>query len=985
MGAEQTGQRRRFPMPDADTKADQATKAAVERVVDRMISPQVPVLDLQDALLPDDTLNRLDDLPTPQAESVASLPTFGTIIDTEITPPDPVTRDLAENTDVTLNATQLSGEHHNRKRRKEHPRMKSARDFIAEQDQVSTEGTLEEGTETTLRPKSHINGLIDILAPKDFNDTGAMLTERLKNGPVQIEEILAESDNRPQQIPDLVMQRLIEGFIETGYVRLNADKLSLTPKGRKSMGYIGYDAVKSTLIATDALRTQHSRSEVKKIADVHRDHDVDANTQVVEINEHIDRPSAKVLYLSDILVGNNASDTRALLETIDDIKRLPQEERPDVIVVSGIMEGGHKFRNKAARIASVQGLDGQYASAKIIFDKIQDLGSKVVYVMGANDRAIAHDGTVEAMRTVRNLAAPLTDSQKGDVTYWQQDAYMQDAAWDQNLKFQLEVVFPYCLRSGRRLRSADEVAKITKGKIRIEEYLLLWDAYQSLIGSQNIPDVYKKVLKIENIHLPGVKNSGLEITDGVNLNLDYVGGKTVTAVRDRLKFGSAPMYGNSMDAALALFRQHTSQPNPKPLDVLAVTGHDEGVGTVLREGVVVTLPGFLDSRRVLNQKGAIAQSGQGRAYRGVTTRRREMTPGAMGIESTADGITRFTFHNSALREKADSVDRTFIAQIADLQTGSITSQPDKFIKFLDMLTTRYADQGKIIIVANGDLVHGRNYKGMDMECAATGLMRVPDQIELVDQLINRAYGHIPQEDLRKMIERVGIVAGNHEWNSSYDRTGDAFVRDFEMIFRTLLGVGKFDPRVIPSERILTQDGDFFQAWTLMQKIGEYGMLAQHMPMMKGGKGSGTRIALTQVQALIESMGRSARNVDLVLTGHYHNGSIYQDGDRVYSGSPSFAGESGFEHMLGFKAVPGGMVVGVGGDRPVQVDILSKKTLDDHVIRNGYFSAGDLSNLGIKSDKNYNPLTDNIVLPTGQINKAIYAMTRGIITQHTKFI
>jgi hypothetical protein len=90
-------------------------------------------------------------------------------------------------------------------------------------------------------------------------------------------------------------------------------------------------------------------------------------------------------------------------------------------------------------------------------------------------------------------------------------------------------------------------------------------------------------------------------------------------------------------------------------------------------------------------------------------------------------------------------------------------------------------------------------------------------------------------------------------------------------------------------------------------------------------------------------------------------------------------------MLGFKAVPGGMVVGVGGDRPVQVDILSKKTLDDHVIRNGYFSAGDLSNLGIKSDKNYNPLTDNIVLPTGQINKAIYAMTRGIITQHTKFI
>jgi hypothetical protein len=90
-------------------------------------------------------------------------------------------------------------------------------------------------------------------------------------------------------------------------------------------------------------------------------------------------------------------------------------------------------------------------------------------------------------------------------------------------------------------------------------------------------------------------------------------------------------------------------------------------------------------------------------------------------------------------------------------------------------------------------------------------------------------------------------------------------------------------------------------------------------------------------------------------------------------------------MLGFKAVPGGMVVGVGGDRPVQVDILSKQTLDQHVINNGYFSTSNLKHLGFKPDKNYNPLTDNIVLPTGPINKAIYAMTRGIITQHTKFI
>jgi len=73
---------------------------------------------------------------------------------------------------------------------------------------------------------------------------------------------------------------------------------------------------------------------------------------------------------------------------------------------------------------------------------------------------------------------------KGHVAYWQIDQLKQNEGWDEQEKFQLRVVIPYCIKTGRRLKSADEIEVLTNGRLRIEEHLMLQEAYDALIREE---------------------------------------------------------------------------------------------------------------------------------------------------------------------------------------------------------------------------------------------------------------------------------------------------------------------------------------------------------------------------------------------------------------------------------------------------------------------------------------------------------------------
>ncbi|MCL5435027.1 MAG: hypothetical protein M1405_01425 [Patescibacteria group bacterium] len=847
-------------------------------------------------------------------------------------------------------------------------------------------GELQEGEEVVVQQPSYTRDLLQILKPGDFDKIGSFLKKGLKKKPHSVEEIMEKNKDLPRKIPDLILASMIEGFIETGYVARTKDgKLKLTNRG-KNADKLGHDAIKSSLLADEILRFTPSRPKVKNIKDVKTSHQVQREMQAERVSVDLDAPSARVLYLSEILVGNNSSDIPFLIRTINQIKNLPENMRPNVIVVSGLMEGSHKFRLKDKRLGLVQGLDLQFLSAKLILNELQSTGARIVYVLSNDDREIARDGTIEAMRIVKHLAQPLSDREKGFVTYWQQDQLKQNEAWDQNFRFQLDVVFQYSLRSGRRLKSADEVAKITKGKLRIEEYLLLWDAYQALINGEGVPKAYKEILEIDNIPFPGKEDSSLKVTDGMDLRLKTTGKDVTHMVRESLKFGDTAMYQNPIDAAEAVLKQLSAGGEELP-EVFSVLDQQQALGVGRAEGNwVISMPGFADTKRALGQKGTIARAGKSAAWRQLTTRRILGEPGATMHETTHDGRHIVTIFNKKLLEKADASERKTIATFTDWQTGSTTARPDLQVKFADIVFSRLLEERPTYLFTDGDIIHGRNYKGMPEENPHIGLIRIEDQQMFVRQMLEYTTEHVSSDNFANL-EKIGIVPGNHEWNSGYVLNGAIFnlylVQAFQEMF-TKRGLIPQKGQIKAYESIRTDYGDFFKAWTAVEKdLAGYGVLFQHMMLEKGGKGSGTRAPVFQAQSLYEGQGDLVKNVDIGVFGHWHHPQYALFGNKLAVVSPSIAGLSGFEWMRGYRAVLGGTLIHLGGGLPPQVEFLSAQTLQKHEISKGYFSNANLKRLGFKDDRHFDPAKHGFVDRRSGLQKALWNLRDDILfTPHS---
>lgn len=827
---------------------------------------------------------------------------------------------------------------------------------------------------------SYTRDLMSILSPRDFDRVGHFLRTKLKDKPASESELFG-GDDSPQEIPDIVLRKMIDGFIETGFVAYNKDgSLKLTKRGKQDR--IDHDALKSTLLAADILNVDYPHRRVQRMRDIEEAHEINPNMQVDKVDVGVEGGSAKVLYLSEILVGNNASDIGFLRKTLKRIKRLPEDMRPNVIIVSGIMEGSHKFRNKDARQGLTQGLDQQFASAKLILDEIESTGAKVIYLLSNNDREIARDGTIEAMRTIKNLAEPLSDKDKGHVTYWQQDQLKQNEAWDQNMRFQLDVVFPYSLKSGRRLRSADEVARITKGKLRIEEYLLLWEAHRALLRREEVPEVYKRVLNLDNIPVSGRKDTGIRVTDGVDLTLTTSKGRDVThMVRESLKFGSSPMYQSPSDAAEAVQKQLITDGQDTP-DVLTVLDQQQGFGIGGREGWVVFAPGFTETKRLLKQKGTIARAGYSAAWRQLTTRRVLGEPAATMHEITEDGRHIITIFNAKLLDKADAADRSTIALLTDWQTGSTTARPDLQVKFADIVGNLMKDRPTYLFT-DGDMIQGRNYKGMPEENAHIGLVRIEDQQAFVKEMLERSFAHVSKADFENL-KKVGIVPGNHEWNSGYVLNGAIFnlylVQAFQRMFAER-GLIPASDQIKAYESVLTNSGDFLKAWTAFEEIAGYGAHFSHIIQEKGGKGGGSKPPVFQAQGQFEGLGEVIKNTDIALYGHWHHPQYGLFGNKLAAIAPSLAGLSGFELVRGYLPTMGGLMVHLGGGLPPQLEVLGTEALNKHQISEGAYSDATLKRDGFKDDKHFDPVKHGFAnrrVPQSALQKSLWHLRDEIV-------
>ena len=689
-----------------------------------------------------------------------------------------------------------------------------------------------------------------------------------------------------------------------------------------------------------------------------------------------ERPSANILYISDLLIGHKDAAIDFYEGTIRRVTELPTEMQPDAIVLTGLLQGDFKFSSKTRQITldpEYRSIDSQFAKAKELLDLAAETGCPLIYNLSDDDRRIARDYTIEAFRRTKALArdehkmARATEAGR-DLPYYSIDRVQQDAAFTEHYDFHVNTVLPYCLRSGRRLRTAEEMAAASGGEVAEEEYLLLVDTCKAIARGSAPNPTYAKYLEIANINS---EDSSLIITDDVNLHITTEGREYTDWVRHSWGFSPQTTPRNHMGKPIETVKQLAADGEETP-DLLVMQGHQETVGvglpTTEHAAWVVATGGMIKARDLLNTRGTVAQAPGDISRRLVATRGRIPTPNATALERTDDGRLIATFFNDALIEKSHSIpERMTIAEICDLQTGSITARPDLLVKYMDYVRTRVLGERTLALFFGGDMIHGRNYPDFPRESQSTGLMSIDSQIAFNKRLFRGVFGDITPEEL-KGLERVIVQVGNHEWNSGtlthHGYSFSDYMQDFfgRMLARGGYSDAEIEQRVKFQDSVVTPSGDYFKNYTGIERFGDMGVLIQHYMLDRGGKGSGGGLPVHQAFDYTTGAGDLMRGIDVQMAGHWHHPQYALHGNKLAVVGGSMAGQSGYELMRGYRAVPAGTLIHLGGGLPPQVEFVSQEALNAHKVTTGEFSEANLRADKFRDDRGFDPAKHGIMMP-----------------------
>lgn len=682
--------------------------------------------------------------------------------------------------------------------------------------------------------------------------------------------------------------------------------------------------------------------------------------QIANVEVKTGRPSASVLYMSELLIGHKDSAVDFFYDTIDRVKNLPTDMKPDVIVMSGLMQGDFKMLEKRRRSTLVPGLnsmDAQFRHAKQAIDALRGTGAAVVYNMSNDDRRIAEDYTIETFRKMFDYAKHQEGINWGNI-----DKMRQHPKWNTHRQFQIDVVFPYCLRSGRRLRSADEMSELTSGAIEIEEYFMLLDAHQRIANGRRPTKQQKQWLELDNL-----KDKDFRVTDDVDLTLQTDDAKHTNSIRHYLGLSPQAMYQNHMKTPTELLGQLASNGEAVP-DMLVTQNNQEEVGVAVDGSWAISTGGLIRANQFMHSSGSKTDVPGDISKRLVVSRRRIPNPSATIHEQTDDGRHKVTFFNDVLNEKSHSIpERMTIAELCDLQTGSITARPDILAKYLDFVRTRVIGERATALFFGGDMIHGRNYPHFPAESQSTGLMAMDSQVAFNKSLFRSSLKDMSREEM-DALQKVIVQIGNHEWNSGTLKWHGYSFADYmrEIFERKYAQVGYNDDeiadRVKFHDAVMTPKGEVAQAYTGIEYFGDMGVLIQHYLQERGGKGSGGSIPVYQTQSYATGAGDLMKNIDVLMAGHWHHPQYGLFGNKLGLVGGSMAGLSGYELWRGYRPTIAGTLVHMGGGQPLQVEFVGEEALHQHKITTGEYAPDALKAEGYQDDREFDPRRHGIFLP-----------------------
>lgn len=882
--------------------------------------------------------------------------------------------------------------------------IEAARAMISWRDSKPFEGFMPE--EVPSQELGNLKDLLFLIPAADFDDLGKLISQGVfQTSPKKTIRVEQEDEgdweegeedeeelHEAEQVEKLfealppadIRARIIDCFVTTGYAsKSKTGSIRLTKRGKDEIS-LGYDSLRNSVMSFDFMTLPERSEPIASLGEVAALYEraTEAN-QVETVVIETEKPSRRILYLSEILLGSSTSDIVFLESVLDRIEASPPEIKPDIVVASGLLNGGFKYRRKDQRQNLIMDLNQQFSAAKLILDRLAKLGIHVIYNMSDGDREICRDATIDAMKMMGGLSKPISDQ----ATYYEQERLQQNPVWDRHRAFLTNVGFEYCLRSGRSLLTAEEVAVATGGKVRMHEYLMLFDAYDKLTRGEEIPPEYSSVLNLDNIPLPEREFTDFQFYDDFDLitKIQRQDGSVMDVTdmirHSSLKFGIAPKYRNPSDATEAALRHLESEGKAQPPTTLVLLHQEQALskGTASGNGILLT-PGFTDPSISLEQKGSVEGSGFPVGHRLLTTRRALPFPSAIMQEMTEDQRSRLYILNRKLLEKAQiSADRVTAAFVLDWQQGSVTARADLQIKLLDIILQSMED-GPVRLFLAGDIIQGRNYPDMPNENAPIGLIRIGDQQEYVRRMLMLSLQDV-SPDVLKSLQKVDIVPGNHETNSGYAWTGSTHSSFLQPIFeKSFEGKGLNIP-IVYHDTVATRFGDYFRSWTAFdENVGGYGLLVQHLIMENGAKGQ-KDTPIYQAEQVFRGEGELVQHVDIATFGHWHHPEFALFGNKAAVISPAVAGLSGYEWMRSYRPVIGAVLLHMGGGLPLMIEFLSARSLYGHEITQGYFSQQHLQQLGFQDDFGFDPASHGLFVPRqpkSALQKFLLAMRDEVI-------
>ena len=840
--------------------------------------------------------------------------------------------------------------------------------------------------------------LVGLLNPKYFDTVGRFLKGLLSKGEtVRLDAKMLEEYDGELKLPSEILEQVIKCFADAGLVKLSkAEKLTMAEAGETEG--LNYNSLRDTLKSVALIQRftgpeimphQPTFNSLGDLARIYDDHDDE--TRVKTIRLKVDKLEVKFHGIMEALLGNQNADPAFLERDLEVLRQTPEKDRPDILVISGIIQGAFKNTEKNRRPTLTLKSDSQqFKAAGILLDECLKLGfKKVIYNCGDDDQKLWEAYTADALMIMAEANAkdgPSKDSKKKSLDYKQLDDLKRTKAWDFHYDFQARVVYEYMLRSHRRLLSADEVGSLT-GR-RMEEYLILLETYAALKKGQPVPEEwYRQVLKVDNIPLPGKEFSDFVVSHNFRAQVELSDGKVVnlwevhdwnltpTAMKqDPTKFARG-LIGQLESSGTA---KHVETVDGKKTAVnelphIFAIEHQEQASAVL-EGrtLVVSHP---SARGIsLDRDGITGSIQKDKGKRLLTTRGELIVPATQSLTVTSDDRRLIEIHSDRLLDKMHlSPQRVTIAFFSDWQNGSVTARTDLQVLSLDYTLHHILPKNPVHMIFCGDIFQGRNYSEMPNENVRMGLVRIRDQQRFVGGMLRKSIESVPLPQF-KNLKGVTVTDGNHEWNSSHKLTGDTHSEFLPLTLELFFRYHGLDIPVNYHDKVRSAYGEHWNSWTAVDDIAGYKVLSQHYITDGGGKG-GSGLKTNPARRLFEGTGDFSQELDLLLSGHFHTPTFQLVNGKIIVVNGSWAGTSGYEWMLGYRPMMGMVFIHLGGGKPPVVEFVTQKTMNAYKAR-GYYSDENLAKLSFVTDRGFNSRLHGFARIPGQpqsaIQKALWA-------------